>query len=330
METLSKTRRFAVIVAAFGLILGISTASLGVLQYYYSKPKKRELTLRVISAEELTKFGEAPYLEGNFTYYGAEVERLWRVETSVFNSGSSNLIGKGVNKHLVEDSARFKFREGIKILESTIKRNEPNADVTKSLDRYFFVRFTQWRSKEELLISFLVSGKKQTNLLPIIEAVDDREIVGGQIVVECPAFVAEEEKVKGSFIEYLPRPLVIVLKVINTIVAVGFSVIIFVLFGSTLSDYGKIRRFNDWEKLYGDLYEAHISKLGDALPASDIPYFKIHPDILPERLWNGFEGTKPPPRHEFFGKTWKIFLFDLTLIIIALTLALSVLNFIPL
>lgn len=141
-----------------------------------------ELTVEVISSEELTLPTTAEGLIGKYTYRNEEVEHLWRVRLDFTNTGTQSIIGQGPSSNLLYGDITFEFPSDTEILESKVEVDETGSVITIAAGNTFKLNFDQVRSRETIIISFFVSAEQIYEQFPYI-SVMGRPIIDGEVLI---------------------------------------------------------------------------------------------------------------------------------------------------
>lgn len=273
-------------------IIGVMTAIYGV--WYTTQDELNQLTLYLYTTEELTKLSSVEKLDAEFKYDGHKVNNLWRVSLKLTNSGNETLIGEGSRKTLLKDSIPIKFDKSFLMIN--VKPNSNNdIDISKSViaSNSFMLKFDQWRVNESIVLSFLLESKNDKTPSPIISS---RSIIDGNIV--------KSNKAKAPLIKFPSILLTIAKHIIEFNIFIIFFICIIWLIVYVPYGYWKVTK---WEE---DHYDDFIKFL-DSINPNDyamelmkdrIKHSYILPTVLPDLIWEKFNGDKFPDDYSMFYK----------------------------
>ena len=145
-----------------------------------TQSESRELTVRIISNEELTIKPDVEGLAGYYKYQEEEVKHLWSVRLALVNTGDKTIVGSGAASHLVDDGLQLQFSEGTTILKGEVNEEFEGTAVQISQND-FKVRFSQWRVGEAVVLSFLVKSEESLDQSPVPALTQKRPIIDGVI-----------------------------------------------------------------------------------------------------------------------------------------------------
>jgi len=263
------------------LLAAVGTVTSVVLQI---RSKRPQLTAQVVSAEDLTTHTTVPELVVTSSFRSKPVERLWKVNIKIVNSGGTTLVGTGPHTNLIGDSITFIFPDWLTILTGSIDVNDPNVSVDREPDAHkFVVKFDQWRSAESVQIGFYLSATEDHDSAPEIQA-SGRSIVDGDIVVKDLA--ASTTRPKQPLLDKLPAPAAGPAKLVAVLSCSVFSGLLLFFAWKALGDGFRIMI---WRNKFGLDFRDFIRSRFGADETLKTKYLAA-PTALPADEWKAFEG----------------------------------------
>lgn len=229
----STPRYYNWLMFAVALLAVIGTAMSIVLQV---RSKKAQLTVQISSAEELTSPKNVPDLVVTSSFRDKSVQRLWKIDLTIVNSGDRTLIGAGPQSNLIGTDISLRFSEWASILSGTIPSDDVNASVDKDAkeENKFHIKFDQWRSKEVLRLSFYVSAPEDKTQTPTILP-GYRSIVDGDIVVKSVEDLTARQK--QPLLDLLPPALAIPAKMVAVVSCLAGALLLFLTAWKAAADF---------------------------------------------------------------------------------------------
>lgn len=221
---------FPSILGAAGLIAAV------VLGLIAIQPDTTELTVEVISSEELTLPTTVEGLIGQYTYRNEEVEHLWKVRLDFTNTGTQSIIGQGPSSNLLYGDITFEFPSDTEILESEVELDETGSVITISSGNTFKLNFDQLRRRETLIVSFFVSAEQIYEQFPYI-SVRGRPIIDGEVLITTS--VEKKVEPRTSLLDRfnLPHALGVGIRLIGLILIASIALLSGLFFIFTLPSY---------------------------------------------------------------------------------------------
>ena len=308
------------IIGAVGGMLGLIATGLFIYTFLEQRATKRVLVTEIIRVDELTALKKVPNLTGNFVYNGKPVECLWWIEFKVTNAGKETLITTGSNKNLFTDYISYGFDKGETVLDVTIDDNGPQARPPKVVGSEFQVQFEQWKPSEVLTMSAFVATEHGYKGYPTLIYSYDRAIIDGEMLMAGDVHGIANRYEKRPLLDYLSTPFQIVLRII---IGVATSAVFLILTGFTfigaIPDFWRLKRLKRWKKEYGTRYYKLLEEGVEQawIPIDELNAWKIHPYKAWDRVWERFNGPKPPKGPKLFSSTKDALVTGAILLLIA-------------
>lgn len=266
------------------LLAAVGTIASVVLQI---RSKRPQLTVQVVSAEDLSTQTSVPDLVVTSSFRGNSVERLWKVSIKIVNSGDRTLVGSGPQSNLLGDTISFVFSDWATILTGTVDVNDPNATVDRDAKdpHKFNAKFDQWRSGEIVQIGFYLSATENHESEPEIRATG-RSIVDGDIVIKDLA--ASMIRPKQALLDKLPAPVAGPAKLVAVLSNSFFSGLLLFFAWKSLGDGFRILI---WRKKFGLDFRDFVRSRVELDEAGKAKYLAA-PTTLPVDDWKAFSGER--------------------------------------
>lgn len=270
-----------------GIVIGIiglvAAVVFGTLQL---RPESNEVTLEVVSNDELTIQPEVEGLEGFYNYRGIPVAHLWKTRIRFTNTGDKTLVGAGQNSNIIGEALEFAFPDGTTLLNIEKGNDDFAANLITNESNKFGIVFDQWRSNEVLEVSLFVSSGEPLSEPPM-PRVMERQIIDGDVRIRTES--TEVARARKNYTDSLPRPIPTLSRVLAVIifgVAALFGAIFIIM---PLSEVVRIKR---WSRRNLDSFAQYLQELpGTAPTAPEVKEeYLREPWKLPSTLWADFQG----------------------------------------
>ncbi len=274
---MEKTRRFFEIVTLFIGLIG------GVIAVYQSfKNEDPELSTSFQSIQSATTESAYEDLQAKYYFNGREVKKLWVIDFSVKNTGSTTLIGKGPKSSLMSDSLSINVGNHYTIIKSLPVENTIGELAWSWHDSIMELRFQQWRPDAYFNFRFFVEGDSNVTEPPAFSMYPD-EIINGKIVSK-PFFKPQSksflEKALGNGDSFLYARTIAAFILLELMI---FIVLDFINFAS------KLMALKKWKGKYFEKYIESIKNLRPDLSESSALNLKL----IDDQTWDQLQIPKP-------------------------------------
>ena len=314
----SITIKLMLYLSAFLTVLGTIVTIAVFVQNIF---EQKVLTVEITSAEEITKYERIPGLKVNFCFNEEVVEHLWEIETKFYYSGRESIIGRGEKKSIINDSIEFYFNNADSILEKEFIKNDPGVKIT-TWDNNFYISFTQWMSKEILIVRFLVSSNVKTSQMPSINAIDNRVI---ENVIITTLDYSEDVYVSKPMLDYLFEPFPTIIRILYSMICISFTIglILFIVYIST--DYPKLYEYYLWRRNNQKSFKKYVNNI-TSIDESEKSTFIKDPSFMPEKYWKNFDGERIKKLYTLLNRLYKTVLIHFVSILVAILLICVILD----
>ncbi len=250
------------------------------------KSEKQGITVEIVRSNELTSVQNVPNLEVQYYYKEQRVDHLWDVSIRIINTGNKTVIGKGLQKTIINDAIFLDFTEGSTILKMDILENDPLISIASVNDNKVKLSFDQWREDEDVLIDLYLRTSIDT-LESMLPHISRRDLINGEVKI----LDVRSEVTARSMIEQFPAVIRSTIKVLAIIW--GFiSVIVIAAFPfGVISSVISAIRLRSWKQKNMEKFTIFIDA-NNQIDASRKEEILARPYQLDSELWVEFEGDK--------------------------------------
>lgn len=285
---------------------------------------KTEISVQVLSNDELTLYASEAGLNARFSYAGEDVAHLWKTEVRFINSGYRTVVGKGSTKNIISDEGlNFVYQENTRILRVQEIDENFEAKLIQTGENSFQTQFSQWRANEYVLACFYIASEEPLSVNPL-PSVAGREIIDGNVIIE--DLTKKEVGKRRYAMDVALKSFARYGKIMGGILD---SALIIALFGTLLGGWIGYIMISSWKKKYSEEFLKHLSKIEPPLGKESIDFYIKFPDMTPADCWEDFKGKKPPSELQIFESLKHALLISVVLIILLIGFLSLLLSIIP-
>lgn len=293
------------------LILMLVMAIVAVLTFglQFVTANNPELSVYVVSNDELSKPSDDPRLSAIYKYDGEIVQRLWRLDLRLVNTGSVTLIGRGTKSNILDQSVRFSVPKSGKILDLVTGEDSRNIVVNQSGDQQFALSFGQWRPDEDIRIKIYLTSLETYDgedmfPMPIGRSLIDGEvnIIDSTVSKQLKGFIGKAEGSGFRFIlgfwAFLAQMLVVIIL--------------------SMLAYGAIKdniNYRIWRSVNGNEFERWLNSMQE-FPREYKAKLLHDASKVPNELWTSFDGQRLESSGLSYPKASEAFDFIAFLVVI--------------
>lgn len=250
------------------------------------KSENQELQIQVTRSNELTSVENIPNLNVQYSYLGQRLDHLWDVGIRIINSGSTTIIGKGLQKTIISDAIYLDFAEGTTILKMDILENDPIISIASVNNNKVKLDFDQWREDEEVLIDLYLKTSVD-NMKSMLPHISRRDLIDGDVEI----FDIRKSVTANSIISKSPDVIRSIIKVMAYIWAfISCFIIVTFPIAFTSSIISSIR-LHSWKQKNMEKFRIFI-KNNDKIDAPRKEEILDRPYRLESESWHEFDGDK--------------------------------------
>ena len=250
------------------------------------KSEKQGITVEIIRSNELTSVQNVPNLEVQYYYTGQRIDHLWDVSIRIINTGNKTIIGKGLQKTIINDAIFLDFAEETTILKIDILENDPLISIASVNNNKVKLSFDQWREDEDVLIDLYLRTSIDT-LESMLPHASRRNLIDGNIdILDVRKSIDEKSVIAQS-----PSAIRSIIKIMAYIWLLIACVIIFGTPFAFISSVINVLRLRSWKQKNMEKFKIFI-ETNDRIDAKKKEKIIARPYQLDSELWDEFEGDK--------------------------------------
>lgn len=219
----------------------------------------RQLSFRFLSVDELTLAPTVEGLKGTFTYQGADVAHLWKVDSRITNTGDTTVVGDGAQTGLLRPELIAEFPESFNVVNAQITRSDIGPVELMFTGSKLSLIFEQWRKSESVEVILFVTSSSPAAVQDLILSFPGRQLIDGEILFIPLAEIADPQR---SYLEKLPRPVVVLARVAGLTFSILLAIIFVAGAATLIGGYLSWVRWRKYEPRFRDELREYIQGKG--------------------------------------------------------------------